>query len=170
MTNHLDYANDGQGSRVPCCCPGIVGGLAVTFAILNILGGLCSAWFSVVIPAAFLAREGSPYEVPWLSRAVGGALVGVFIHVLLVVSGLMLIRRKSAAIALMKTWVVLAVVHAIIGSLLHATTPGNNEPLLQILGFIPVGIVVGSLPVLGPPILFWIWLSRESVEQEAAQW
>lgn len=171
MTDHLDYATeDSAGSRSPRSWPSVVGALAVAFAVLNILGALCSAWLSVFVPAAFLAREGYSYDVPWLSWDVAGSLAEVAILMLLVVGGLMFIRRKPAAVALTKTWAVLAVIHAIIGTLLHSTTPSNNEPLLRILGIIPVGIVVGFLPVFGPPVLFWIWLSRESVEWEVSQW
>jgi hypothetical protein len=147
----------------------VVGSMAIVFGVLNIFGSLLLAWSNVAVPAAFLGREGGDYDIPWLSWGVGGALGGAAIQVLLVASGFLLTRRKPAASALGKTWAALVLAHAIVGMLLPSTAPDNGAALLRILGVIPAGLVVGVLPVFGPPILFWVWLSRGRVEHEMTQ-
>ena len=179
----------------PTTWPAVVGTISIVLGSLGVFGGLCGlaslpfmdsfAGFMSNVPGSSVEAlmENMKAFVPAL-LAVN--IVGMVVASLLLVWGILLVRRHRRARRLALTWAVLRLLFAIPKTAIdYLLNEGNmaaikNDPQMQQAmqvmpaGFMEsmsmLGVCVGVFIAITYPIFTLIWFNRSKIREEMAGW
>ena len=110
-------------ARAPSAWPTVIGIIGIVFGSLAAIGGCFGAGMTLLLEPLLTSLQGAMPEdqqvtgtegllqyTPWL---VGASLAGSAVAIVLLVGGVMLTRRRSAAVKVLVTWAVLKMLYAL---------------------------------------------------------
>jgi hypothetical protein len=154
--------------------------LGIIGIIVGVLGAMSAAW-GIVSFSLFpeMMRAMPPEAVAAMEKMKGLTIalsaVGLPVAVLLLASGIGLVRRRRWSVSTAKIWAALRILVAIAGSvggvlMQDAMMQGNPGMAGMPAGFMRTMQMIGFAWGCGLPVFFLIWLSRAKIKAEVASW
>lgn len=162
--------------------PGVLGGLAVAFAVLGLLAGILSVVASLSMDFRLAAVPVMPGADPadlarlqairtvlgeWAGVLVSMQLVRTALAVMLLVGGIQLVQRKRTSLRTLRIWAVLqliAVTARMVTGLLVLDRLGASSSVLIVV------LALGFSFVLVCPVFVLIWFRRAPIRREVEVW
>jgi hypothetical protein len=163
--------------------PKALGIISIILGVLGILAGFIGASAGLIVKTlqAMVEDKGAvdwnavSRAVTWLARI---SLVSAILAVVLLVVGVGLVRRRAWAIPLGKTWAVLQIIVAILGTgMSHMIQRSIAEAIQQAgttgrmpIGTSPAATAWSLLWGCALPVFMLIWFARREIREEVAAW
>jgi hypothetical protein len=171
--------------------PRVIGIIAIVFGGFGLV---CSGWgmFGVAIAKAMLKNvpnQGGQVEQieamdrmqPWV---VGSSLVALFVAILLLVAGIMLVRRRAVARTLCMSWAGIKIIFAIVNTIvsfmmqpgqIQSAPPQGAAAITTSMQTMEGPIVIFFQLInlawaLALPVFMLIWFNRTKIKDEVATW
>ena len=174
--------------------PTVLGVIAVVFGVLGAIGGLLGLLAPIMYHAMGSEAMASGGMTPdfmekWGVYLVINPLVISAIALILLVGGILLLRRKPKSVNMLRFWSILKIVYAVVASVFgfamqkdqfpavmsNLPETAENAEAMETFGtvmniFGPVGIALGFLWAVALPVFLLIWFARQPVKAEVAGW
>ena len=170
--------------------PTAIGIIAIVAGAFGTLGGIWGTiapflmssmgeWFGTMAPGqpnTFAMLEGVKYYMAGIS------FMGMVLAILLLVGGVMLIRRRSAAAKPLVYWAIFKILYSIVACAINwfvqqeqfaqmqQNMPQQGMPQYFTTVFLDVTVVISLLWLWALPVFILIWFSRRKVKSEVADW
>lgn len=169
--------------------PKVIGAISIVLACGACLGGVwgfLAPAFLEAVAKNVPANQAAPFAAmqEWSTWIVVRSALTMLIALVLLVTGIDLLRRRRRGIKLGRVWAVLKMIFGVAGALvglamqqeqlqeISQQMSQQNAPIsgsvLAVLG--AVGVVFGILWTCAFPVFLLIWFSRAKVKTEYAQW
>jgi len=190
----LPTATDALGQpKTKSTWPMVVGVIAIVLggfgALANGIGTITVFLTDVITdlmqqaPSAQSQMEAFRATEPFKYWSAGASCFATILSIVLLVAGILLIKRRASVARLYVIWSVLRIISVIVGtsigyiSLQHqfeamANDPNASSPPMAGLAedFAIAEVFIGSLWGWALPIFLLIWFSRSKIKSEVAEW
>ena len=167
----------------PSKWPTVIGIIAIIWAVLGLLGGVCglgSLFMARSMPANFPGAPGMSMSAS--PMMLFGFLISLILKSCLLALGIGLIKRRPWAPQWIRTWAVVEILGSVVGTILGyfaqqpqfaamASQPGMQQmPPGFFQGIAISSVGCGLLFAWVLPVFVLIWFSRDKIKQEVATW
>jgi len=168
-----------QLPELPSRWPTVFGVVAIVFAGLGIFFG-GNALLSILRYEPPPNAAGQTPTVP--PMVIINVLLSIGLAVLLLISGIGLMKRRACAPKWLTRWAVVYIIYAVVNGILNfyaqrgpiaamsSTTQPTGIPGGSPMTFFVIAFVLGLVWACAFPVLLLIWFSRKSIKAEVAQW
>jgi len=161
--------------------PKVVGVISIVLAGLGLTGRLVGAFGNAIASRLRTMRWGGamqPANLPdwWATWQIAGVLLGVLLQGLLLIAGVLLLKRQAAARALHLAYAPLAIVLAVAGMAItypvmrSAFEQTGLQQMPAIGPAIVASVIGGMIFSLAYPVFLLVWFLRGRIADEVRSW